>query len=224
MKKVFELSIADFRDLSFLSMNSFKNAEYQLCCPKEYYKKFISTGVRPDNRTFLESRNMKIGSEELPSCAGSSMVRIGDTLVLCGIKPELVLVGDCKDMDKFIKINFDYSPLICSETFESLEQSQIVTQSLQEIWDMHPLVSDENLIINDKIRWVLFIDLVCIIRDGAEMKSAYFAILSAFQSLQLPVVEIQEDVFVHEATHKIPFIDHGYDLYTFSHFEKYFCF
>ncbi|KAF1745499.1 hypothetical protein MXB_3841 [Myxobolus squamalis] len=127
-----------------------------------------------------EYRSFKMESEVIPSSDGSSVVRIGDTIIYCGIKAELVLSENCDDSTKFVIINFDFSPLIYGEyKFGNCsEETQHVTQNINELWDASPLIKESELIINEKVRWVLFVDISCVSRDGAVLDASFLSDLT----------------------------------------------
>ncbi|KAF0989086.1 hypothetical protein HZS_1962, partial [Henneguya salminicola] len=173
-------------------------SEFRLCCPKEYYNHFIKNNIRPDNRNFDEYRSFEIETDLIPSCEGSAIVKIGKTILYCGIKAELVLIENCKSIDEFVTINFDFTSAANSgyRFGISSEDSQCMTQYLNEIWKICPLISDSDLIINEKVRWVLYVDFVCVSRDGAILDASVIALYYSFKSLSLPVIEMGDDVEV----------------------------
>ena len=60
--------------------------------PLEYHRRFISQGIRPDGRQFMEFRSLNINTgnkNAITSCAGSSLVRLGETRVVCGLRVEV---------------------------------------------------------------------------------------------------------------------------------------
>lgn len=57
--------------------------------PKDFLKKFIDKGVRPDNRDLLEFRIPIIKTNVISSCEGSAIVKLGDTSVICGVRVEV---------------------------------------------------------------------------------------------------------------------------------------
>jgi exosome complex RNA-binding protein Rrp42 (RNase PH superfamily) len=57
--------------------------------PKDFLRKFIEKGVRPDNRNLLEFRMPTIKTNVISTCESSAIVKLGDTSVLCGIRVEV---------------------------------------------------------------------------------------------------------------------------------------
>ncbi|KAI0236813.1 hypothetical protein L0F63_001683, partial [Massospora cicadina] len=62
---------------------------FQRVHPKEYLKKFLAKGILPDGREFLEPRGIRITPASISTANGSSVVRIGKTIVMCGVKAEI---------------------------------------------------------------------------------------------------------------------------------------
>lgn len=55
--------------------------------PELYFQRHIQEGLRPSLRTLEEFRPISVqhGPQVLPQCIGSSVLRVGDTTVVCGI-------------------------------------------------------------------------------------------------------------------------------------------
>lgn len=67
-----------------------KEAEaFQKVHPKEYLKKFIANDLRTDGRSFTELRAFQITPSTISTADGSSIVKLGETIVICGIKAEI---------------------------------------------------------------------------------------------------------------------------------------
>ncbi len=58
--------------------------------PEEYHKQFYDQGLRPDGRTSLTAlRPVSSSVSSIKTADGSSVVKQGDTAVVCGIKLEI---------------------------------------------------------------------------------------------------------------------------------------
>lgn len=57
--------------------------------PHEYMRRFLEQGVRPDGRLLERFRKTLITSGTISTADASSMVRLGGTTVVCGIKAEV---------------------------------------------------------------------------------------------------------------------------------------
>jgi len=59
--------------------------------PLEYYKKFLTQNVRPDGRKLNTIRKTIISTGSLNTAEGSSLIKMGNTSVICGIKAEVMV-------------------------------------------------------------------------------------------------------------------------------------
>lgn len=61
-----------------------------LCCriihPKKYYRNYLAHSIRPDGREFDAFRPIRINVKSIGTADGSSIVKLGNTTVVCGIK------------------------------------------------------------------------------------------------------------------------------------------
>ncbi len=62
--------------------------------PLEFYKKFLPQGVRPDGREHHKTRKTVISAGSLSTAEGSSLVKMGNTSVICGVKAEVTIPSD----------------------------------------------------------------------------------------------------------------------------------
>jgi exosome complex component RRP43 len=68
---------------------TFSASTFQKLHPTEYFRKFVSQGVRPDGRLLNSFRPTTVHQGVITTANGSAMVRIGGTTVVCGIKAEV---------------------------------------------------------------------------------------------------------------------------------------
>lgn len=144
---------------------------FQRLHPRTYLERFLAEGIRPDGREPGSWRNVSINagtyahyaawrtlvidiflptSGSITTAEGSSLARVGDTTVACGIKAEITepelstpndgFIGQCSciivlPIDMYIKLlvpNLDLSP-ICSPRFKPGppgEEAQACSQRL----------------------------------------------------------------------------------------------
>ena len=57
--------------------------------PEEYYKQFISSNLRPDSRSLAEARTCAVVLDTIKTADSSSLVQIGRTVAVAGIKLEV---------------------------------------------------------------------------------------------------------------------------------------
>lgn len=54
--------------------------------PIKYYRNYIAHNIRPDGREFESFRPIRINVKSIGTADGSSIVKLGNTTVICGIK------------------------------------------------------------------------------------------------------------------------------------------
>ncbi|XP_076468262.1 exosome complex component RRP43-like [Babylonia areolata] len=169
--------------------------------PKEYYRKFLEEGVRPDNREIGSFRPtvLDIGSKNgscISTAEGSSLVRLGNTIVMCGVKGELAEPKTDTPSEGFIVPNVELSPL-CSPRFRPGppgEQAQVLSQAVDNVLKNSQCVCLEDLcIVPGKKVWVLYVDLVCLNYDGNVLDACVLAMTAALSNTALPAVSVEEE-------------------------------
>ncbi|CAB4024313.1 exosome complex component RRP43-like, partial [Paramuricea clavata] len=61
-------------------------ADFKTAQPLEYYRKFLEENIRPDGRDLLQFRNTVINIGSIATAEGSSIVKLGNTTIVCGVK------------------------------------------------------------------------------------------------------------------------------------------
>lgn len=59
---------------------------YRIIHPIKYYRNYIAHNIRPDGREFEAFRPIRINVKSIGTADGSSIVKLGNTTVICGIK------------------------------------------------------------------------------------------------------------------------------------------
>ena len=76
----------------------------------EFFRKFIGEGVRPDGRTLETLREVSIISNCIESADASSLVRVGKTSAVCGVKLQLAKPHSNFPNLGFFVPNVEFSP------------------------------------------------------------------------------------------------------------------
>ena len=58
---------------------------FRVLRPREYYRRFVEKGVRPDGRSLDACRTLSVSSGSIGTAAGSAMVKLGETTILAGV-------------------------------------------------------------------------------------------------------------------------------------------
>ena len=80
--------------------------------PKEYCLRFLAQDLRPDGRSFTESRKSKVQVGSISSAIGSATVKMGKTIIVCGIKAEIANPSPNSPNSGYIIPNLDLSPMV----------------------------------------------------------------------------------------------------------------
>ncbi|XP_041360022.1 exosome complex component RRP43-like [Gigantopelta aegis] len=170
--------------------------DYKTAQPKEYYRKFLEKEVRPDGRELAEFRPTVLNIGSVSTAEGSSLIKFGNTTVMCGIKAELANPKTEEPQKGFIVPNVELSPL-CSPHFRPGppgEQAQVMSHFMAEVIKNSKCVQLEDLcIVPGKLVWVLHVDMICLNYDGNVTDACVLALLAAFKNTVLPTVEVNDE-------------------------------
>uniref|UniRef100_A0A8D1FL42 Exosome complex component RRP43 n=1 Tax=Sus scrofa TaxID=9823 RepID=A0A8D1FL42_PIG len=173
--------------------------------PLEYYRRFLKENCRPDGRELGEFRTTTVNVGSIGTADGSSLVKLGNTTVICGIKAEFGAPPTDAPDKGYIVPNVDLSPL-CSWRFRSGppgEEAQVASQFIADVIENSQIIQKEDLCISPgKLAWVLYCDLICLNHDGNILDACTFALLAALKNVQLPEVNINEETALAEVNLK----------------------
>ncbi|KAG0227087.1 Exosome complex component RRP43 [Actinomortierella wolfii] len=167
---------------------TFSAAAFQRLHPAEYFRKFVSQGVRPDGRLLNGFRPTTVHRSVVSTANGSAMVRVGGTTVVCGIKAEVAEPTLEAQDEGYIVPNVELSPM-CSSAFKPgppSEQAQVTSDAIDKILKESSVVDLKQLCIEKgKAAWVLWADVVCISYDGNILDAALLAVMAALTDVRL---------------------------------------
>jgi len=177
------------------------SVEFRALQPAEYYRQHIDQGVRPDGRKLHERRPIAVSSGTISTADGSSVVRQGNTTVVCGIKLELGPPRPEEPDLGYIVPNVELPPM-CNPHFKPgppSEAAQTVSQFLLDVLTSSGCVKATDLCVaTGKLVWVLYIDIVCLDHDGNVADAAVSALTAALRTVQLPRVVVDGETGVVE--------------------------
>ena len=164
--------------------------------PIEYNRKFISQKTRSDGRGLLDFRTARVQINAISTANGSSQVRTGKTLVVCGIKAQIASPTVEAPKNGYIVVNVDLPPN-CSSKFKPgppSEMSQTMTDYVNRIISSSGMIDTSQLCIEENtVVWVLHIDVICIKYDGNVFDAVMLAVMTALKSTKLPLVTFNEE-------------------------------
>ncbi|XP_014255817.1 exosome complex component RRP43-like [Cimex lectularius] len=178
--------------------DAFYNAE-DVCKkihPSKYLKEHLQKGIRPvGNRKHFSYRSVIGNINVVKSCCGSSIVKIGNTTVLCGISHEVTSPSRKYPRQGLVDINCKLSEHcnIQHNYKNKVVQLRQCTNLLQKLFLSLNIIDLNSLCIAEgEYVWLLRVHLICLDYDGAFWDGAVLAMYLALKSLKLP--EISYDV------------------------------
>ncbi|XP_015284487.1 PREDICTED: exosome complex component RRP43 [Gekko japonicus] len=173
--------------------------------PLEYYRRFLKENCRPDGRELGEFRTTTVNVGSITTADGSALVKLGNMTVICGIKAEFAAPPVDSSNKGYIVPNVDLPPL-CSSRFRPGppgEEAQAASQFMADLIENSQVVRKEDLcIVDGKLAWVLYCDIICLDYDGNLLDACVCALLAALKNVQLPAVRINEETGLAEVNLK----------------------
>ncbi|NPA22137.1 MAG: exosome complex protein Rrp42 [Candidatus Micrarchaeota archaeon] len=168
---------------------------------EEILKHLRKEGLRFDERAPYEYRPIRIEKNVIETAEGSALAKIGETVVIAGIKVE---VGELFEKDKanFIT-SAELSPM-ASLGFEpgppderSIEIARVIDRGFRSA----EVLALDKLVIEEGIGYTIFLDLYILNHDGNMLDTGYLAGMAALTTLKIPKYEDGElirDEFLNE--------------------------
>lgn len=156
----------------------------------------LSRGVRLDGRKLDEVRRIEIVPGYIERAEGSALVRLGQTVVLAGVKTDIVAPFPDTPNEGVLVVHAEFVPL-ASPTFEpgppdenAIELARVIDRSLREI---KAVALDQLVLEPGKHVWRLFVDIYVLNHDGNLFDASMLAAMAALLSARLPVAVKTED-------------------------------
>eukprot|EP00112_Aurelia_sp_Birch-Aquarium-sp1_P017878 Seg419.4 transcript_id=Seg419.4/GoldUCD/mRNA.D3Y31 product="Exosome complex component RRP43" protein_id=Seg419.4/GoldUCD/D3Y31 len=181
-------------------------ADFKTAQPIEFYHRFLKEEVRPDGRALKDFRKTLLNIDSVSTAEGSALVKFGNTTVICGIKAELAEPTLDAANKGYIVPNVELPPL-CSPKFRPgppSEQAQVLSQFLLDTVQNSELIDLKKLcIVEKKIAWCLYADVICLNYDGNLQDASLTALLAALHNCRLPSVSYNEETGELTATEEV---------------------
>jgi exosome complex component RRP42 len=169
----------------------------------------IKKGERADGRAPYDYREISLEVGVIDKAEGSARVKIGNTQIMVGIKPQ---IGDPFPDTPNVGVLMTNSELLpmASPTFEpgppderSVEMSRVVDRCLREgkVVDLEKLC----IIEGEKV-WMIFLDLHVLDFDGNLIDAAVLGSVAALMNTKLPVANVIDDKVVVDEENKMQII------------------
>ncbi len=163
---------------------------------KESIKSLAAKGLRLDGRGLGEYRKIVIETNYVPKAEGSALVKLGNTVVLVGVKMEVGTPFPDTPNEGVLTVNAEFVPL-ASPSFEpgppdenAIELARVIDRSLREIRviDLEKLA----LIPGEKV-WIVWVDIYVLNHDGNLLDASALAAMAALMTTKIPRVEVGEN-------------------------------
>jgi exosome complex component RRP42 len=173
---------------------------------KKYIMSHISKGMRLDGRKIDEHRKIHIEINPIEQAEGSAKVKIGDTVVIVGVKMGVGEPFPDRLNEGVLMVNTEFSPLASPE-FElgpprekAIELARIVDRGIRE----SKCIDNEKLCITEGEKvWMVMIDVQPISHDGNLIDAAGIAAIAALMSARMPKFDGNKVVY-EKTDQKLP--------------------
>src|SRR5438445_1538269 len=174
----------------------------------------IEKGKRIDGRKIDQYRPIQIVPDYIKKAEGSALVRIGETLVLAGVKLEIGKPFSDTPNQGVLIVNAEFSPLAAPE-FESgppgedaIELARVVDRGIRE----SKMIEVDKLVIKEGEQvWSVFVDVALLNHDGNLLDAASLAAVTALHHAKIPKIE-NEKIVRGEYHAKLPIVHHPVNI------------
>ncbi|ABM80432.1 exosome complex protein Rrp42 [Hyperthermus butylicus] len=163
---------------------------------KHTMETLLSRGVRLDGRKLDETRPVEITPGYIDRAEGSALVKLGQTVVLAGVKTDIVAPFPDTPNEAVLVVHAEFVPL-ASPTFEpgppdenAIELARVIDRSLREI---KAVALDKLVLEPGKHVWRLYVDLYILNHDGNLFDASMLAAMAALMTTRLPAAVKTED-------------------------------
>ncbi|MCS7109868.1 MAG: exosome complex protein Rrp42 [Candidatus Caldarchaeum sp.] len=167
--------------------------EYGIKIMKNKVYDLLKLGKRIDEREPLQYREISVSTKVVEKADGSSLVSLGKTKILTGIKVEVGSPFPDRPNEGVFTVNAELLPL-ASKSFEpgppderAIELSRIVDRVIRE---SKAIELDKLSIIAGQKVYMIYIDCYVLDYDGNYFDAAVLSAVSALASMTLPVYRV----------------------------------
>ncbi len=156
----------------------------------------LSRGVRLDGRRLDEIRRVEIVPGYVERAEGSALVKLGETVVLAGVKMDVVAPFPDTPNEGVLVVHAEFVPL-ASPTFEpgppdenAIELARVIDRSLREI---RAVALDKLVLEPGKHVWRVYVDIYVLNHDGNLFDASALAAMAALLTARIPTAVKEGD-------------------------------
>ncbi len=169
----------------------------------QYIINLIQKAQRMDGRGFEDFRKITVTKNAVPQAEGSTMVEMGDTKILVGIKMGVGTPFPDTPNQGILMCNAELSPL-ASPQFElgppgekAIELSRVIDRGIRE---SKAINVDKLCITEGEQVWMVFIDIYPLNHQGNLIDAAGLAAASALMNTKMPKFEDGKVIYTEKKT------------------------
>lgn len=160
----------------------------------KFLRDHINQAVRTDGRFPNAFRPVGVNSGSLSKAVGSSVVKLGNTCVVCGIRAELACPRTETPQKGYFIPSVDLSYLTPSNP-SIKDLSDTIITCILEILDKRTCLDLEQLCIHsEKLVWALYCDIILLDEDGSALDASILACFAAVKDVRLPEINYKADI------------------------------
>ncbi len=158
---------------------------------RETIRKLLAKGERIDGRSFDEFRSIQAFLNPIPKAEGSALVKLGNTIVMTGVKIEVGTPFPDRPEEGVLQVNAEFVPL-ASPTFEpgppdefAIEAARVVDRNLRE---PRAVRLEDLVIIPGKKVWIVFNDIYLLDHGGNVIDAGMLSTMLALNTARVPSI------------------------------------
>jgi exosome complex component RRP42 len=175
---------------------------------ENYVRKLVEEGMRLDERAFNQYRSVTVETDIVKKAEGSAQVKIGNTVVLVGVKMSVGEPFSDNPNEGVLIVNAEMVP-VASPTFEpgppdenEIELARIIDRGIRE----SKCIDVEKLCIvpGEKV-WMVNVDIHVLDHDGNLIDASALGAMAALKNARIPKYADEKIVF-GEYQGKLPIV------------------
>jgi exosome complex component RRP43 len=161
--------------------------EFRVLRPYEFHCQLIKKGKRADGRKLDEFRDVKLEVDAITTANSSSLIKLGNTSLVCGCTTKLLRQADKSPESDDINIHVELPPICSSPTGNRTQHTaQLLTKTLKNVLDDMKCLDRNCLSVDDgNSTWTIDVEVICLNYDGCLLDAALIAVLMALKTLKL---------------------------------------
>lgn len=160
--------------------------------PRDYIKRFLDNGVRPDGRSLMKSRKLSMTTGSISTAVGSAMLKLGRTTAVAGVIATLVEPLPNTPEEGILDLSVEILSTV-SQNFKRINDDALVLSHAVRHW-LGPHIDRSTLCVESgKLVWHLRLTVYCIDDDGNLYDAVLLAAVAALKNVMLPSVTMLDD-------------------------------